>query len=150
MLVFVGLRMNQTEAFLFLIIVAMVGLVLSMECECEGAILDNIRITICMYISMIKWKVNIYICIYIYTWCTYMTWVQVFDSLLAMMSWVEKSAARSSGTPTMANLLSDAEHCMEQLPVLLKGHLDLQVFETTMGVGRCFRSTWYQKISNSL
>ena len=41
MLVFVGLRMNQTEAFLFLIIVAMVGLVLSMECEYEGAILDN-------------------------------------------------------------------------------------------------------------
>jgi len=47
-------RRNQTEAFSFLIIVAMVGLMLSMECrsKVKKAEYDTIHITICMYRSM--------------------------------------------------------------------------------------------------
>ena len=98
---------------------------------------------------------HIYACIYI--WYTYMTWVQMFAAcILYVQFWIHYlqwdkclersdeliSATRSSGKPTMANLLSDAEQCIEQLPVLLKGHLELQVFFSVCHGGL----SWYHVI----
>lgn len=119
-------------------------------------ILNTKQRTICMYTSIFfVWKVYkciiYYICIlYILIWYAYMTWVQMFAAcILDVQFWIHYlrwdkylersdeliSATRSSGKPTMANLLNDAEQCIEQLPVLLKGHLELQVFfRCAMGI----------------
>eukprot|EP00434_Breviolum_minutum_P008171 symbB.v1.2.007205.t1/scaffold439.1/size205343/8 len=53
----------------------------------------------------------------------YTGWVHLYEVFpCSILVFDYRGYGWSSGKPTMANLLSDAEQCIEQLPVLLKGH----------------------------
>lgn len=146
----------------------MVGLMLSMECLSKFTKKSRVRgrwfstqsrgQSVCTQVlfnesyKYIIYYMSIYFyMIYIHDmgWnvCCMYSRRSILNSLLAMRWYLERSdelisATRSSGKPTMANLLSDAEQCMEQLPVLLKGHLDLQVF-FLCAMGVYHGTTWF-------